>query len=90
MQNFAANLVKVTLGSTAKFIVVSGAGVGGSEDQVSPLLKTFFRVTSIGRAYDDMNNMENILIQSELDLYRVRPTTLTFGRLTKMDRQCNY
>lgn len=75
------HLVKHAKAGT-KVVVVSAGGVGESFDQTNWLIRFLINTSSLGPAYDDLEQMENNLSESKLDWLSVRPVTLNDGPLS--------
>lgn len=59
-----------------KVAVISAAGVAESFSNTNPVLRFLIKNSSLGPAYRDLEQMEEILSKSELDWHAVRPVTL--------------
>lgn len=62
-----------------RVIMVSAGGVGDSFDRTNWLIRFLINTSSLGPAYEDLENMEAVMEKSELDWLAVRPVTLTDG-----------
>jgi len=59
-----------------RVIVVSAAGVGDSWSAVSSFMKFLVRSSNVKYAFDDFDNMEKLLLNSDIDSLSVRPVGL--------------
>ncbi len=57
--------------------VVSAAGVGDSRPGMNLPMRIMLAISNVGKAYADLERMEQALRESDLDWQAVRPTTLT-------------
>lgn len=75
---FTAHLVSVMQrpAMPKTVVAISAGGVGDSEAGLHPILRYLFRWSNIGRAYADLERMEQIYRNSSLRWMCVRPTTL--------------
>jgi putative NADH-flavin reductase len=75
---FTAHLVSVMQrpAMPKTVIAISAGGVGDSAAGLHPILRYLFRGSNIGRAYADLERMEQIYHNSLLRWMCVRPTTL--------------
>lgn len=62
-----------------RVVVISAGGVGDSFDRTNWLIRFLINTSSLGPAYEDLENMESVLEKSDLDWLAVRPVTLTDG-----------
>ena len=65
-----------------RLIVISSAGVGDSWETVDAELRTVIQGSNVGKIFLDLNNMEEILVNSGLDTLAVRPVALVNGEAT--------
>jgi len=63
-------------------VVISAGGVHESFSETNLMIRFLIRTSSLGPAYRDLENMEEILHDSDLDWLAVRPVTLTNGTVT--------
>jgi uncharacterized protein YbjT (DUF2867 family) len=59
-----------------RFVAISAAGVGDSASAINPIMTFLIRRSTVGVMYADLDRMEQVLRQSQLDWYAVRPVTL--------------
>ncbi|RNC83949.1 MAG: NAD-dependent epimerase/dehydratase family protein [Balneola sp.] len=78
----AENLMKA-LPADFPVAVISAAGVGESFDRTNSVLQFLIRKSNLGPAYQDLENMEELLSSGELNWHAVRPVTLTNGKQSK-------
>ena len=62
-----------------RLIVISSAGVGDSWETVDSELRTVIQGSNVGKIFLDLNNMEEVLVNSGLDTLAVRPVALVNG-----------
>lgn len=62
-----------------RLIVISSAGVGDSWEAVDAELRTVIQGSNVGKIFLDLNNMEEVLVNSGLDTLAVRPVALVNG-----------
>ncbi|HCD53389.1 MAG TPA: hypothetical protein DEQ34_13150 [Balneolaceae bacterium] len=77
----ASHLVEL-LSPKTKVVVISAGGVHESFSETNLMIRFLIRTSSLGPAYRDLENMEEILHDSDLDWLAVRPVTLTNGTVT--------
>ena len=65
-----------------RLIVISSAGVGDSWETVDSELRTVIQGSNVGKIFLDLNNMEEVLVKSGLDMLAVRPVALVNGDAT--------
>jgi nucleoside-diphosphate-sugar epimerase len=65
--------------SIRKIVAISAAGVGGSIQNVNPLIRWMIRNSNMACSYRDLEAMEEVLEKSGLDWIAVRPVTLRNG-----------
>ena len=63
----------------SRLVVISSAGVGESWEAVDPEIQEVIETSSVGKIFQDLNNMEKILQNSGLDTLAVRPVALVVG-----------
>ncbi len=63
--------------------VISAAGVGESFDRTNSVLQFLIQKSNLGPAYQDLENMEEVLTSSDLNWHAVRPVTLSNGKQSK-------
>jgi uncharacterized protein YbjT (DUF2867 family) len=62
-----------------RVVAISSAGVGDSWDTVDPELRDVIQTSSVGKIFQDLGNMEQVLEHSGLDTLAVRPVALVAG-----------
>ena len=62
-----------------RLVVISSAGVGDSWETVDTELRTVIQGSNVGKIFLDLNNMEEVLVNSGLDTMAVRPVALVNG-----------
>lgn len=62
-----------------RLVVISSAGVGDSWEKVDSELRTVIQGSNVGKIFLDLNNMEEVLVNSGLDTLAVRPVALVNG-----------
>ena len=62
-----------------RVVAISSAGVGDSWDTVDPELRDVIQTSSVGKIFQDLGNMEQVLEHSGLDTLAVRPVALVTG-----------
>ena len=65
--------------SVSRLVVISSAGVGESWKTVDPEIQEVIETSSVGKIFQDLNNMEKVLQSSGLDTLAVRPVALVVG-----------
>jgi putative NADH-flavin reductase len=62
-----------------RLVVISSAGVGDSWETVDSEIRDVIKSSNIAKVFLDLNNMEQVLILSELDTLAIRPVALVIG-----------
>lgn len=66
----------------SRLVVISSAGIGDSWTLVAPNMQAVIEGSTVGKIFQDLNNMEKVLEQSGLDTLAVRPVVLIEGELS--------
>lgn len=66
--------------------LISAAGVGDSRAVLNWPMRILLRISNVGKAYADLERVEDVLRSSRLDWQAIRPTTLT--QKPRTDRVC--
>jgi len=63
----------------SRLVVISSAGVGESWGTVDLEMQEVIQTSSVGKIFQDLNNMEKVLENSGLDTLAIRPVALVVG-----------